>query len=132
MSMRGIPGQSFLVDMDHPLSRVSQDDIRCDFLFVGPVRDGGEEWVAPIELKGGGVNVSEVKAQLQAGANFADEHVPHGERIQFLPIVASGKLHKDDRRKLRLNANRISFRGRPEFIQWMRCGDNLSSAFSKR
>ena len=116
--------------MDHAQVPVSQYETRCDFLFVGPVSDSGQEWMASIEMKSGGIRVSEVTRQLQAGADIANRLAPQGQRIPFQPIVVSGRIHKDDRKDLRINSNKIVFRGKRAVIRRIRCGDNLAAAFA--
>ena len=112
--------------MDHPLAPVSRYATRCDFLFVGSVDDSDEEWVSPIELKEGNVRASEIERQLQAGADAAAQLVPSGADVYFRPVVASGRIHKDEQRKLRSDSSKIRFRGQSEIIYRIRCGDSLA------
>ena len=130
VSIRDTPETSFAISMDHPQSPVSRHSRRCDFLFVGSVHHGGEEWIMPMELKAGEVKASEVAAQLRAGAEVADRLVPSGAKISFRPVVASGKIHKDERRNLLRRSNKINFRGKKEVIRRIRCGDPLTYALA--
>ena len=84
----------------------------------------------PMELKAGEVKASEVAAQLRAGAELAGRLVPPDAKIRFRPVVASGKIHKDEQRKLRRSPNKITFRGKQEVILRIRCGDPLTRALA--
>ena len=130
VSIHDTPETSFAIRMDHPRSPVSRNGRRCDFLFVGSMHHGGEEWIVPMELKAGEVKASEVAAQLRAGTEAANQLVPPGANIRFRPVVASGKIHKDERMKLLRSSNKITFRGKKEVIRRIRCGDPLTQALT--
>ena len=127
ISLKGVSRQFVLIHMDSPGSPPSQHETRCDYLFIGYLDDvGGNPWTVPIEMKSGGISASEVARQLQAGADVADQIIPHNASTNFIPVVASGKLSKIEQRRLRNTSNKVRFRGRLEIVQRIRCGDPLT------
>lgn len=113
-----------LIDMDHPESPATSGGKRCDFLFIN------ESWLAPLELKKGRVDASEIVQQLRAGAKAAEGLVPEGARVGFRPVAAyGGALRKQERDDLRKPGNKIEFREDREFVRLIRCGANLTQAF---
>lgn len=127
ISLKGVSRQFVLIHMDSPGSPPSQHETRCDYLFIGSLDDTDESpWTVPIELKSGGISASGVAMQLQAGADVADQIIPHGASTKFIPVVASGRLSKIEQRRLRNTSNKVRFRGRSEVIQRIRCGDPLT------
>lgn len=87
----------------------------------------------PLELKSGSLRVSEVLAQLRAGARFAERVIPTSRYIRFLPIaVVGGKIHPDERRRLRHRSSQIRFRGEQAHIELLRCGNSLVQALRVR
>lgn len=127
ISLKGVSRQYVLIHMDSPSSPPSQHETRCDYLFIGDLDDtNGSPWTVPIELKSGGINASDVAKQLQAGADVADQIIPHNANTNFTPVVASGRLSKIEQRRQRNTSNKVRFRGRSEIIQRIRCGDPLT------
>ena len=79
---------------------------RCDFIvfLTGPE---GELVAAPLELKSGGVDISDALEQLQGGAAFAQRFAPDAV---CRPILFHGKaIHPKDRKTL--NQKKVRFRG---------------------
>lgn len=125
--MAGIRGQRVIIDMDCKDLNLSPNQALCDYIFLGAKkRDADKDWVVPIELKKGDVDVSDVVKQLQGGANIADRIIPHGASTKFTPVVASGRLSKIEQRRLRNMSNRVRFRGKSEIVQRIRCGNPLT------
>lgn len=85
-------------------------------------------WTIPIELKSGGISASGVAKQLQAGADVADQIIPNKASTKFIPVVASGKYSIHERKRLRNASNKVRFRGRPEIVQRIKCGEPLTLA----
>ena len=122
VNMRGVPVPHVLIDMDTGL--VGKNDAKCDFIFVGGANIA---WVVPIELKKRNFEISDVVEQLSAGIKFA-EKMCFDTKVQFLPVLASGRMAKGQRDDLRDDRNTISFRGRKVYIERIRCGGLLTSA----
>ena len=128
-SLKDAPEKRLIVDCDCP-SLFEPDETHCDYLFFADV-PGQQSWVAPIELKRGGVKSSEVIKQLRAGARVADEIVPENAKVRFLPVLASGELGKRQRLELRKSRNKIRFRNTSAFVIRIRCGDPLMKHLKK-
>ena len=127
VSMAGIRGQRVIVDLDCEDLNLPPNQTLCDYIFFGAKeRDADKDWVVPMELKKGNVDVSEVTKQLQGGANIADRIIPPDASMNFTPVVASGRLSKIEQRRLRNMSNRVRFRGKSEIVQRIRCGDSLT------
>ena len=89
--------------------------------------------VAPIELKSGDADTSEVAEQLQAGAELAVTLVPEGPSPKLRPILFHGRgLHPKQRRDL--NRAKVRVQGIQLSIKTERCGrdHNLARALSVR
>lgn len=127
ISLKGISRQFVLIHMDSPGSPPSQHETRCDYLYIGYLDDkDGSPWTVPIELKSGGISASEAARQLQAGADVADQIIPHNAGTKFTPVVASGRISKIEQRRLRNTSNKVRFRGRSVIVQRTRCGTSLA------
>ena len=127
VSLAGIRGQRVIIDLDCEDLKLSSNQTKCDYIFLGAKeRDADEDWVVPMELKKGNVDISEVAKQLQGGANVADQIIPHDASMNFIPVVASGNFSKHEQRQLRNRSNNVRFRGRSAIIQRIRCGDPLT------
>ena len=127
ISLKGVSRQFVLIHMDSPCSPPSQHETRCDYLFIGYLDDTDDSpWTVPIELKSGEISASTVAKQLQAGADVADQIIPHNANTNFTPVVASGRISKIEQRRLRNTSNKVRFRGRSEIIQRIRCRDPLT------
>ena len=127
VSMAGIRGQRVIIDLDCEDLKLPSNQTKCDYIFFGAKeRDADEDWVVPMELKKGSVDISEVAKQLQGGSNVADRIIPHDASMNFIPVVASGNFSKHEQRQLRNRSNNVRFRGRSVIIQRIRCGDSLT------
>ncbi|MDE0298478.1 MAG: hypothetical protein OXN17_07595 [Candidatus Poribacteria bacterium] len=116
-----------VIDMDHSESPASQDEQRCDFLFVGECENQG--WVVPLELKRGQPTANEIVHQLRAGASIAEDIVPRNAEAKFRPVAAyGGELKRHQLKLFRYKANRIEFRGQREGVRLIRCGVSLKHA----
>lgn len=125
VSLRCAPEPRVIIDLDRCASLVQRNEKRCDYLFIGGNR---EVVLAPMELKRGRVDASEVVAQLRAGVRSAKKVVPKGLRVLFRPVVAYGAIHKAERAELRKNANAIVFRTSKELVRLVKCSEPLSKA----
>ena len=129
VGLKNAPQPFFLIQMDCDKLRIGQNEKRCDYIFIG---GSDRVWIVPMELKKGALGASEVKEQLQAGAQFAEKNIPKNEQILFLPIaVFGGKAHRTELRKLQQPANQIRFRNQRFSIQLLRCGRPLVEAINK-
>jgi hypothetical protein len=91
----------------------------------------GSLYTVPIELKNGDVDASEVLAQLQQGAHFADRFAPKDRDSICRPILIHGPgIHKSQQKKL--NRAKVRFRGTDSTIERGRCDRprNLANALS--
>ena len=127
ISLKGVSRQFVLIHMDSPDSPPSQHETRCDYLYIGYLDDkDGRPWTVPIELKSGGISASAIAKQLQAGADVADQIIPHNASTKFAPVVASGRISKIEQRRLKHKSNKVRFRGRSVIVQRTRCGTSLT------
>ena len=125
--MAGIRGQRVIIDLDCKDLKLPSDQTKCDYIFLGAKeQDADRDWVVPMELKKGNVDVSEVAKQLQGGANIVNPIIPHDASMNFIPVVASGHFSKHERDQLRKRSNQVRFRGKSEIVQRIRCGDSLT------
>ena len=128
MSLKDIPRMRIVVDADKAFGAHGYNGKRCDFvLFV--LECGRKLVAAPIELKSGSVEVSDVLEQLQEGAVFAERFAPKASGTVCRPILFHGAgLHRDDRS--RLNRGKIRFRGVNLTVKTKRCNRprNLADA----
>ena len=121
VSMKGAPTPRVTVDMD--CKRLGIQGSRCDYLFVGEHQ--GSAWVVPIELKSGKVRTSEVRDQLQGGAQFAQTLLAAGDQFNFVPVLVHGKsIHRLELNKLR--QARISLRGKIQQPRLIKCGEPVT------
>ena len=125
--MAGIRGQRVIIDLDCEDLKLPSNQTKCDYIFLGAKeQDTDRDWVVPMELKKGNVDISEVAKQLQGGANIANPIIPRDANMNFIPVVASGHFSKHERDQLRKRSNQVRFRGRSEIIQRIRCGTSLT------
>ncbi len=122
IALQGSPNPRLIIDFDKPGSPIGQNETRCDFLLIAEEGNDESGWVAPLELKNGGVDASEVIEQLRAGASAAEEIVPQNESVRFRPIAAHRGIHRAELIKLRNKASRIRFHGQMEYVRLMTCG----------
>ena len=130
VSMEDVPSRRVVVDADRAFpAHKMEEDKKCDYVlfFIGTGRD--KLFAIPIELKGGGVDASEVFEQLQRGAEFADRFAPRAFRTICHPVLFHGKSIHPKQRKT-LNRAKVRFRGRQLTIKTARCNQprNLARA----
>ena len=103
---------------------------RTDLLLISDCFEK-KQWVVPIELKKGSAKASDVRDQLRAGAEAAQKIVECAETVTFLPLLISGKLHKEARNALRHKANRVSFCGKKWHIRQMKTNEKVAEALQR-
>ena len=132
VSLEDIPGDRIVVDADKAFQAHGREGKKCDFILF--VLEGGRKLVAaPVELKSGGVDVSDALEQLQAGAAFAERFAPEADGVECRPILFHGSaIHRNDRSTL--NRKKIRFRGADLTVKTKRCGRprNLAEALEIR
>ena len=124
----GIPRDRIVVDAEKAFEAHEQSGKRCDFILFVP-GDGRKLVAAPIELKSGGVDVSEVLEQLQGGAAFAERFAPKASGAVCRPILFyGGTIHKKQLKAL--NREKIRFHQVDLTVKIKRCGRrrNLADA----
>ena len=127
LSMADAPRPHLLVDLDCRDLEPVRDGKRCDFLFVA---DGDHAaWVVPIELKSGVFRGGPVTEQLQGGANAANDWIPAGCSLQFVPVLASGQRVRRERLKS-LRRVTVTLRGQRRKPLLIRCGAPLANALA--
>lgn len=131
ISLEGAPNQRLIIDFDKPNPLLGEHDTRCDFLFIAEEENDESSWVAPLELKRGGIDASEVIKQLQAGARAAERLIPQNEPVRFRPVAASGSRHRAELNKLKQKTSRIRFHGSMEYVRLMSCGAPLIQALGQ-
>ena len=123
---KGLPPSPVIVDVDCDGLRIPNGWKRCDYLFFGSGSD--VNYVAPIELKSGGLSASTVLEQLEGGARMADAWLPQEVSFRLVPILAHGKGIR--RKALNdLRSKKIRLRGQTKRAVLIRCGDPLTKAF---
>ena len=113
------------MDLDCDELDISPTMRRCDFILAS-----GDEQIAPIELKGGDVELAEVAEQLMGGARIADQRLlPNASlRVRFRPVVVyGGKFNRPKGRKPTAK-EKVEFRGRLYEIKAVRSGAPLAKA----
>ena len=125
VSLKDVPSPSVLIDLDHPEAPVGQNEKRCDYIFIG---GSVKVWVAPMELKSGKPEASEIAPQLQAGADLADKIVPRDAKVQLRPIAIFGGSAPRDTRVFAKSAYRIRFRNQRLQIKLHKCRTPLALA----
>lgn len=131
VSLDGTPTGRVIVDLDEPSSPLPPPNQRCDYLFAADATDG-PGWVAPLELKGGRFDASEISGQLQAGARAAEQLVPQNVAVRFRPIAVIRRgSHKAERQEARKKKNWVRFRGSARELRLMKCGQKLADQLRK-
>lgn len=131
VSMAGIKGQRIIIDLDCKDLKLPPNQTKCDYIFLGAKeRDADKDWVVPMELKKGELDISKVAKQLQGGADVADQIIPHKANTNFIPVVASGHFSKHERDQLRNRSNNVRFRGRSVIVQRIRGGTSLAQVLN--
>ena len=125
VSMKGAPPLRVMIDMD--CKELGVQGSRCDYLFVGEHQN--RAWVVPIELKSGKVRASEVRDQLQGGAQFAQTILATGDHFNFGPVLAHGKsIHRLELNKLR--QARISLGSKIQQPKLIKCGEPVAKVLN--
>lgn len=122
----GLPAERVVVDADLAFPAYRWPGSRCDFVIFLLVADERYVVTAPLELKSGRADVSQVSRQPQQGADFAARFAP--ENAVCRPVVIHVK-----RINLRaLNRAKVRFRDRHMTIRAGRCNraGNLAQALS--
>lgn len=127
VDLKGAPSVRLLIDMDCnalKVPRVPRRQKRCDFLFIGD--EGNATWVAPIELKSGGLRATEVLDQLEGGVRAVEPWLPEGISFQLVPVLAHGKaIHRIELNKLRSRKTQV--RGQKKLTVLIKCGEALTT-----
>ena len=134
VDMTGIPSERVVIDVEREFDSRNRTEKRCDrlLLFIGTTRNNLV--VAPIELKSGKAEQSEVIEKLQNSLHFASDIVPRTMALTTVcrPILFQGRGIKwtNPRGTKELNVN---FRGRDLRIRIGRCGkrENLARVLSE-
>ena len=88
ISLEGAPKTRLLVDMDCDALNIPNQQKRCDYLFIG--EEGNTTWIAPIELKSGGLKATEVLEQLEGGVREVESWLPRGVSTRSFGPVGPG------------------------------------------
>ena len=136
LSLEGIPEPYVLINLEHddaPRHRdhsIHHNHSHCDFLLVAGEDENGGPWVAPIELTTGNKDGELILKQLRAGADIADDLLPHDVSFRFRPILAhDGRLHEYViTGVIYLRSSYISLRSDSEPIELTRCRGTLADA----
>ena len=127
--MTGIPSDRVVIDVEGEFDSRNITEKRCDRLLF--YIDGNNLVAAPIELKSGKAEQSEVTEKLQNSLHFAASIVPRTLTTVYRPILFHGRGIKwiNPRGTKQLNVN---FRGKLRIRQG-RCGrsENLVRALSE-
>ena len=129
VDVRDMPSNRVLVNADLAFPANGIDGKRCDYVLFFFEPDTDYLLTAPIELKRGSGDASQVSEQIQQGAKFAERFAPQESESQCRPVLFHGKhLHWKERQEL--NRTKINFRGRDSTIRTARCGRprNLANA----
>ncbi len=131
-NLRSKPTNRVVLDVDLASPTDKAKTNQCD-LILFHIDDAQNGLVGvPMELKGGGVDASEVIVQLREGARLVDNLVPKDVNINLvLVLVHGGNMHKSRRNKLR--TARIKFRNEEFPINTTTCSyqGNLAEALAK-
>ena len=128
VSVDGAPSSRLIVDLDEDGSPLGPQDRRCDYLFFADADDGGDGWVATLELKRGRFHSGQFARQLQAGAAAAERIVPGNVAVRFRPVaVYGGGVTKAERLRWQRQPSRVRFRGKHELLRRMTCGQELAN-----
>ena len=134
MDMTSVPSERVVIHVEREFELRNRTEKRCDRLlfFIDTVESNLV--AAPIELKSGKAEQSEVTEKLQNSLHFAANIVPRTRTLTtaYRPILFQGRGVKwiNPRRTQELNVN---FRGNKLRIRIGRCGrrENLARALSE-
>ena len=108
--------------MDCEALQIPRQQKRCDYLFIG--EEGTATWIAPIELKSGGLRATEVLDQLAGGVRAVEPCLPQGISFQLVPVLAHGKpIRRIELNRLR--SGKIQLRGQKRQTELIKCGEAL-------
>ena len=130
LKLTGLPHRRRLIDMDHPYAPGRPREERCDYLYFA--EDDGRGWVVPLELKGGPARASKIAAQLRAGARVAERLVGADGVLEFMPVAARGRMHRQQVNSLAQPKNQVTFRRREYNVELLKCGAPLIVALRRR
>lgn len=121
-SLADAPHPHVIIDLDATGSPLGPTQAKCDFLFFSD-----PNLVVPIEIKDGDPRIVRATRQLQAGAKAAESLAPRQLATTCRPILVSKELRRHKQNQLK--EARVQFRGRPEKLGHVVCGDPLTEAF---
>jgi hypothetical protein len=101
------------------------DDKLCDLMFAWQQATGAQVLTAPLELKGGGVDVSHVRDQLQAGAKIIEDLLTGIKNASILPVLVHQPFKTAERRTL--DRQRVTFRGKQYRIFPLKSGNHIDT-----
>ena len=131
--MTDVPSPRVVIDVEREFDSRKMDDKRCDRLlfYVNPAENNLV--AAPIELKSGKADESEVVAKLENSLEFAANIAPGLKTLKtvYAPILFRGRDIKWAKRK-KLKQLSVPFRGKDLQILIGRCGasENLAKVLS--
>ena len=126
VSLANAPKPSIKIDMDKPQAPGSQNQTKCDYIFIGGC---DEVFVAPLELTNQDFDLSKAVRQLQAGAMVAARIILDSEDVQFRPVaVCKGRVRRNEKRKLSQSANKIHFKNAQSIVKVLRDREPLINA----
>ena len=130
--MTGIPSERVVIDVECEFDSQNRIEKRCDRLLFFIDNIENNLVAAPIELKSGKAEQSEVTEKLQNSLHFAASIAPRTLTTAYRPILFEGRGIKwiNPRGTKQLNVN---FRGSNRRIRIGRCGksENLVRALSE-
>lgn len=125
-NLNGAPQPRLIIDFDRPGAPIGPSQGRCDYLFVATGEESWD-WVAPLELKRGDFDASQIVGQLKAGARSAENLIPQNAPVEFRPVaVFGGGIRKAERNALKIRSNRVRFHLTYESIRLIKCGGLLT------
>ncbi|RKU07783.1 hypothetical protein C6502_17015 [Candidatus Poribacteria bacterium] len=133
VDMTGVPSDRVVIDVEREFDLCNRTEKRCDRLLFFIDTDENYLVAAPIELKSGRAEQSDVVEQLQNSLHFAANIVPRTRTLTtvYRPILFQGRGIKwtNPRGPQELNVN---FRGKLRIRQG-RCGrsENLARVLSE-
>lgn len=132
--MTGIPSERVVIHVEREFDSRNVTEKRCDRLLFFIDTDDNNLVAAPIELKSGKAEQSEVTEKLRNSLNFAATIAPRTRALKtvYRPILFEGRGIKWINPKGTKQFN-VNFRGNKLRIRRGRCGksDNLARALSE-
>ena len=125
VTLKDAPKSHVIIDIDCKKLSIGPSEPKCDFIFLS---DEGK-WVAPIELKKGSPDASQIVGQLRAGAKLAEQIVPGDIEVQFRPVAAyGGRARRKELIEFRESKSLVSFRAQRVRVTLLKCRDALAKA----